>query len=191
MLQNLTTLLFNPFEKYSETILLALGIVFTVLGTLLGFYFNARFDGALDMHLVINVTLQQVVLDNLINIFCLFIFLFGVANFVNQKTRFVDILNTILISRIAIYVFVLLPKPSNEVMKNIAIGNINQVNDFDIFLLTTISVFALLGIVWHIILLYNGFKTASNAKKILPIILFAASILLAEVLSKFLISYFN
>jgi hypothetical protein len=190
-MQKLTTLLFNPFEKYSETILLVFGITFTILGTLLGFYFNARFDGALDMHLVRNSTLQQVILDNLINILCLFIFLFGAAKFVNQKTRFIDILNTILISRVAIYVFVLLPTPSKEVMQSLATGNISQVNNFDMFLLTTISVFALLGIVWYIILLYNGFKTASNAKKILPIILFVVAILLAEILSKFLISYFN
>ncbi|AFM05092.1 hypothetical protein Fleli_2738 [Bernardetia litoralis DSM 6794] len=190
-MKQITTLLLNPFEKYSETILLIFGTCFTILGTLLGFYFNARFDGVLDMHLVKNSTLKEVTLDNLINIFCLLVFLFGVAKFINSKTRFIDILNTILISRFAIYVFVLLPTPSKEVIKNLTTGNITQISDLDIFLLSMGGLMALLGLVWYIILLYNGFKTASNAKKILPIVLFVVSILLAEILSKILISYFN
>ncbi|WP_375559993.1 hypothetical protein ACE193_20085 [Bernardetia sp. OM2101] len=191
MLQKLTTLLFNPFKKYSETILLAFGIAFTILGTLLGFYFNARFDGVLDMHFVKKAFLETVALDNLINIACLFVFLFGVAKFTNTKTRFIDILNTILISRIAVYLLVFIPTPSEELIQNLMRGNINQVSSLDIFLLATGSILALIGIVWHITLLYNGFKTASNAKKILPVVLFAVSIFFAEILSKTLISYFN
>lgn len=190
-MKKLTTLLFNPFKKYSETILFVFGIAFTILGTLLGFYFNARFDGVLDMHLVGNATFEAVALDNLINIACLFVFLFGVAKFINSKTRFIDILNTILVSRIVIYLLVFIPSPSEELMKNLMTGNISQISSLDMFLLATGSILALISIVWYIALLYNGFKTASNAKKMLPIILFAASILLAEILSKILISYFN
>ncbi|PIY10444.1 MAG: hypothetical protein COZ18_06005 [Flexibacter sp. CG_4_10_14_3_um_filter_32_15] len=187
----LKTLLFNPFEKYSETILLVFGIAFTVLGTLLGFYFDARFDGVLDMHFVRNATLKEVALDNLIAIFCLFIFLFGAAKFINSKTRFIDILNTILISRIAIYLLALSPKPSDELTKKLLQNDFSQIDNFDISLLMIGAFMALLSLVWYITLLFNGFKTASNAKKSLPIILFAVSIILAEILSKILISYFN
>jgi len=191
MLQNLTTLLFSPFEKYSETVLLIFGIAFTILGTLLGFYFDARFDGVLDMHFVKKVSLKEVILDNLINIFCLFIFLFGSGKFINSKTRFIDILNTILISRIAVYLFVFIPKPNDEVTKKMMQNNFAQISNFDISLLIFVSCMVLLGLVWYITLLYNGFKTATNAKKTLPIVLFVISILFSEILSKILISYFN
>ncbi len=190
-MKQITTLLFNPFEKYSETILLTFGITFTVLGTLLGFYFDARFDGVLDMHFVENATLKQVALDNLIAIFCLFVFLFGAAKFINSKTRFVDILNTILISRVAIYLLSFAPKPNDDFFESLVIKNVTQINDLDIFLVTVMSFIVFLGVVWHITLLYNGFKTASNAKKILPVILFVISIIMSEILSKVLIYYFN
>ena len=191
MVRQLTTLLFNPFEKYSETVLLLFGIVFTALATLLGFYFDARFDGVLDMHFVKNVTLKEVVLDNLIAIFCLFVFLFGVAKFINSKTRFIDILNIVLISRIAIYLLTLSPKPSDELLKNLIQQNTASINSLDLSLLVFGGIMALLSLVWYIVLLYNGFKTASNAKKTLPIVLFAISIVVAEILSKVLIYYFN
>lgn len=191
MLQNLNTLLFNPFEKYSETILLVFGIAFTILGTLLGFYFDARFDGVLDMHFVEKVSLKEVAIDNLINIICLFIFFFGSGKFINSKTRIIDIMNTILISRIAVYLFVFIPKPSNEITKNLIQNNFTQISNFDISLLIFGGIMALLGLIWYITLLYNGFKTATNAKKNLPIVLFIASILLSEILSILLISYFN
>lgn len=190
-MKNTTTLLFHPFEKYSETILLPFGIIFTILGTLLGFYFDARFDGVLDMHFVKTVTLQEVVLDNLINIFCLFIFLFGVAKFINSKTRFIDILNTILISRMAVYLFTLLPKPSEELTKKMLQQDFGQITSSDIFVVMVVGFVGIIFLICYITLLYNGFKTASNAKKILPIILFVASILFSEILSKLLIFYFN
>ena len=133
----------------------------------------------------------EVALDNLINIFCLFVFLFGSGQYINSKTRFIDIVNTILISRIAFYLFILIPKPDNEVTKKVMQNNFNQISNFDVSLLILGGIMTLLGLVWYITLLYTGFKTATNAKKMLPIILFVASILLSEILSKILIHYFN
>ena len=190
-MKNIIQLLTNPFERYSEMVLFSIGLAFTVLGTLLGFYFNARFDGILDMHLVRSSSLKEVSLDNFINIFCLSALLFGVAKFVNIKTRLIDILNTVLISRITIYLLVFLPTPSKEVLKLINTGKFTQVSNLDVFLLSTMGIIALLFLVWHMSILYKGFKVASNAKKVLPVVLFSIAIITAEILSKFLIIQFN
>ena len=50
---------------------------------------------------------------------------------------------------------------------------------------------SLLFLVWFVILLFNGFKVATNSKGIKHNLLFAGAILLAEILSKILISNLN
>lgn len=197
------TLLFKPFEKYSEKILLTAGIVFTIIGSLLGFWMNARFDGVLDLHFGKNVGLREPFFDNLINVFSLAILLFFLAKYLNKKTRFVDILTTVMIARTPFYLlsliningnmsemaeqFLSIMNPEVTNSQNINIQEIMTVAMENGFLLAIFSILIILCVIWYIALLYNGFKTASHAKGIKPIVLFSITLIFAEIISKILI----
>lgn len=102
------SLLFQPFEKYSEKTLLLLGIIFTLIGSFIAYAFNIRFDGVLDVHIVSDALWYQTLIDNLINIFCLIIFLYSSAKYINKKTRIIDIITTSIIARIPLYLLPLI-----------------------------------------------------------------------------------
>ena len=186
-------LLFNPFEKYSEKTLLFVGVIFTLLGSFFAYVFNIRFDGVIDVHIVPNTLLYQTLLDNLINIFCLVLFLYISTKYINKKTRLIDILNTALVARAPFYLVPffningVIEKASADIIQFANPELISQISSSNLFIIIVFGIITILFLVWYISLLFNGFKVASNAKGKNPIILFVISLLLAEVLSKFLI----
>ncbi|PKG43647.1 hypothetical protein [Psychroflexus sp. MES1-P1E] len=186
-------LLFKPFEKYSEKTLLLIGVFFTLLGSFFAYVFNIRFDGIIDIHIVPNTFSYQALLDNLINIFCLVLFLYISTKYINKKTRLIDILNTALVARAPFYILPffningVIKKASEDVIQFANPELISQISSSNLFIIIVFGIITILFLVWYISLLFNGFKVASNAKGKTPIILFVISLLLAEVLSKFLI----
>ena len=186
-------LLFKPFEKYSEKTLLPIGVFFTLLGSFFAYVFNIRFDGIIDIHIVPNTLSYQALLDNLINIFCLVLFLYISTKYINKKTRLIDILNTALVARTPFYLLPffnindVIEKTSEEVIQFANPELIGQISSSNLFIIIVFGLITILFLVWYISLLFNGYKVASNAKGKTPIILFVISLLLAEVLSKFLI----
>ncbi|HLW14478.1 MAG TPA: YIP1 family protein [Flavobacteriaceae bacterium] len=191
------TLLFKPFERYSEKTLLLVGICFTVIGSFLGSIFHSRFDGVLDMHVVSSAPFYQVLIDNLINVFCLVLFLFLAAKYINRKTRLIDILTASMVARIPYYLVAfgningIVGKASDDVMLLVNPEMIGEVTTSSLLIVLGFGLLSILFLVWYLVLLFNGFKVASNAKGKQPIILFILSILLAEVLSKVLIHHLN
>ena len=193
-------ILFNPFEKYSEKTLLIFGIVATLLGSFLGYLMNARFDGIVDMHLVREVQFQTILIDNIINTLVLFILFFVFGKIVNSKTRAIDILNVSLICRIPMYLVVLgniggyLERATQSMLNGIDLDNLQNIPQFemlDLFVILIFSVVSIGFLVWMIVLLWKGFKTATNTKRTRDIIIFIMLFILAEVLSKYLIGTFN
>src|SRR5690625_1828664 len=191
------TILFRPFERYSEKTLVIVGVAFTLIGSLLGAAFQGRFDGVLDMHFVPSTSFYQVLIDNAINIFCLVLFLFLSAKYINNKTRLIDILTAAMVARIPYYFMVFgninntMSKAREEIMQLVNPEMIEQVGTSSLLLVIGFGLISIVFLIWYIALLYNGFKVASNAKGNTPIALFILSILLAEVLSKVLIHYLN
>lgn len=190
------TLLFKPFERYSETTLLLVGFGFTLLSALAAFAFNVRYDGVLDMHAVKEVSLQQVLIDTAVNLVSLFTFFYLAAVIVYKRARPVDLLSTVLVARIPMVLLPLLnvnnysynvAKELIEATKNIQEGP-EQILSFLPFLGLTV-VMLLVVTAWYVALLYNGFKVATNAKGAKPVVLFIAAILLAEILSKTLLYF--
>ena len=187
----------NPFETFSEKQLLFTGLVATVFGIFIGFVFNARFDGVVDLHFSESVTWQEVALDNLINIVVLSIVLFVAGKTINPKTRIIDILNSSLISRIPFYILPffnvnqIMFHSSNEMMESIQNGQFSEITSTNLILTLVFSLVAILLLICFVILLWNGFKIATNAKGNKAIILFVVSLFVAEIVSKYLIIYLN
>lgn len=191
------SLLFQPFEKYSEKTLLLLGIIFTLIASFIAYAFNIRFDGVLDVHIVSDALWYQTLIDNLINIFCLIIFLYSSAKYINKKTRIIDIITTSIIARIPLYLLPLINikntvnQATEDIIQLINPELINEIPISSLLIVTGFGIIAILFVVWFIALLFNGFKVASNAKGKFSVILFSISLILAEILSKSLIFQFN
>ncbi|MFV5698451.1 hypothetical protein ACM55H_08790 [Flavobacterium sp. ZT3R17] len=190
------TLLFNPFEKYSERILIIVGLAFTVIGGYLGFVFNARFDGVIDLHFVEKVPLYQPILEIGINILCTTILLFIVGKIINPKTRIIDVFLTSMIARIPYYIVTFFNANNKAYTISQGILNLvkstktNTLSSTDILHLLLMSFAIIASLIWFITLLFNGFKTAVNAKETKHILLFTAAIVVAEIISKIAIINF-
>ncbi len=189
--------LYNPFELYSERQLLIFGLVLTLIGSLLGYLFNGRFDGIVDFHLLESVTFFEVVLDNFFNTVLLTMLLYITGKLINSKTRFVDVLNASLLARIPFYILPffnfnnVMYDVSNRTYDIMVAGSFNAISTPDIILLMLFSFVAICTLIWFSVLLWNGFKVATNAKGIKNIILFIFTILVVEVVSKYIITTFN
>ncbi|AIN75221.1 YIP1 family protein [Flavobacterium psychrophilum] len=186
-------LFLNPFKKYSDTILLLFGITFTVFGSLLAYNFNAKFDGVIDLHFDSQVNFFESATYQFLAILILTASLYWVGKYINKKTRLVDVLITVLISRIPLYFCTLF----NINNKSYSIGNkilelavskkINTLNTNDIGFILFQSIILIIALIWFISLLYNGFKIATNSKETKHTLLFILAIIIAEITSKIII----
>src|SRR5690606_13429458 len=191
--------LFNPFEKYSEKTLLIFGIVATFLGSFVGFLMKARFDGILDMHIVQNIKWYQPFLDNLINITLLSSFLIFLGKAINRKTRFIDILVTVIICRIPIYLSSLsniggfLDQSSRSLLDSVVNNGMttSHIDMKDLIIVTILGIIVIPFIIWMIVLLWKGFKTATNNKTIKGVLFFIKVVIATELISKLIIKEIN
>ncbi|NQY28348.1 MAG: hypothetical protein HRT69_02645 [Flavobacteriaceae bacterium] len=191
------TLLFKPFERYSEQKLLITGVIATLIGALVTNLLNCKFIGVLKMTFIEGTSIGQSILDNIIILSCLILFLFLAGKYIYKKTRLIDIIVTALVAFIPLY---LLPVFNiNDTIK-IATENIlkyasselaNQIPLENLTPLVIFGFFTLAILVWFITLLYNGFKTASNAKGTKAMVVFGIALILADTTSRVLIHYFN
>lgn len=186
--------IYNPFERLSTNILLIIGILITIAGGYLAYYFNVRYDGAIDLHFSHEVAIQTPFLELLIDISCLSLLLFAAAKQINAKTRHIDIFCAVLISRLPFY----LMAPFNnggrvyeamERIKEMALHNDMNINPGDMLILILMGFTSLLFLVWFFVLLWNGYKVACNAKGSKPVFFFIGAIITAEIISKILIIY--
>lgn len=190
------TVLFNPFEKYAERILIVAGLTATLIGGYLGFVFNARFDGVIDLHFVEKVSLYQPILEIVINILCTTVLLFIVGKIINPKTRIIDIFLTSMIARIPYYIITFFNSNSKAYTISQGILNLvkssktNTLSTIDILYLLLMSFAIIASLIWFIVLLFNGFKTAVNAKGTKHVLLFIVAIIVAEIISKIIIINF-
>jgi len=190
----------NPLEKFSEKPLLLVGIASLLVGSWLGFLMNARFDGVIDMHLVTSIYWYEPFLDNVLNVVSLFLVFFIFGKIINLKTRVIDILNTSLICRIPMYLIPLtnlggyLQTATNRMIEGVDFDNLQnppsfQISDMVVMLLMAIVSIGL--IIFMIALFWKGFKTSTNSKGIKNIVMFVLLFLIAEIVSKLLITSFN
>lgn len=189
--------IYNPFEIFSEKQLLITGTIVLIIGSCIGFLFKGRFDGIVDLHFMENVTFSKVLVDNLINTLVVSVFLFLLGRFFNSKTRIIDVLNTSLIARIPFYVLPFfntnnkMIEATDRLLEITSSSSIESLTPIDLFYVVVFGILALLTLVWFSILLWNGFKVATNAKGTKAVVLFIIVVLLAEIVSKYIITQFN
>ena len=185
----------NPFAYYPAWKLVGIGLIALLAGSLTGWYGAARYDGVLDLHFGPSVGTWQPLLDNLVNIGSLFMPLAVFGFTINRKTRFIDILSTVLMARIPYYVLPLFNVSGyvyRSSTKLIAGTQHGAPIDGDVIIANIVFIsLAITATVLFILWLFSGFQTATNCKKTAHRWIFAGCILLAEVISKLCIYFFK
>ena len=186
--------LYNPFEKYSGNILLLIGIAITIAGSVLGYLLGAKFDSILHISFM-NTPFIEPFIDNAVNIALLFTALYIVGYFINKKTRVIDILTTALISRGPFYLAVLVNINGyfGELTRRMVTAgpDLSSIATIDLIILLAAAALSIVALVWSVALLYNGFKVATNLKKTIHKAALALGILIADVISIYIIYLIN
>ncbi len=185
--------IFNPFLKLSEISLLIVGLISIVVGSFIGNYFSVTFDGIIDAH-VAHTSFVTSLKENLINVILVFTVLSILGKLINSKTRLIDILNISMVYRIPLYLSGLLI--NNPILKSVGdkvAANIDSPQNIKFEALELVAILAIssvliLLVIYSIVLLVKGFKTAINLKKWQHYILVAIALIAAEVFSKIIIN---
>lgn len=181
--------IFNPFEKLDGIHLLITGIVFFILN-IFGCYFAGNVNDSI-FHLSVvqdHQTIWDIVKINSLSTLLAIIVLFILALLLNNKTRLIDIINTILIS--AIPLIIIMPISGISFLKNAtksiteSAGNPNQIDTINLIVVAAFGLGTIPFLIYSIVLYYNGFRTATNIKKWQHIVLFAVVSLILTIVSQ-------
>jgi len=175
---------FNPFSKFSEKQLFIFGFLFFIVNSLVCFYTSTKMDSIFHFSPIENLTLTSALLFVLVCTVSaiLFLFLLGLAFY--KKTRLIDIVNTVLLSQAPNFMILFCIKFSGlDTLATKINGTSGSVPSLDLDSIAiipfTIGVFFMLAlIIYGFMLIYNGFKTATNLKKGYHIALFIITLFL-------------
>ncbi len=170
--------IFKHYTHIAGAKALLIGLGFIIATTIVGYYSNVHFDGALDAHSGKPSSISIHALQHLIA-WVSVVLIFSLAGFILSKSRFrfIDIAGTIALARAPMLLVALIGFA--PALQNAKPGEINN----SIMLVTLIMIFP---IIWMITLMYNAFTTSINVKGTKAVIGFIVGLILAEVLSKVL-----
>ncbi|MEG0529161.1 MAG: hypothetical protein RR578_02370, partial [Bacilli bacterium] len=142
---------------------------------------------------LIDFTFWDLLYQNTRNIGIAILFLFILGKIINKRTRFIDIVNVVLISRIAYYiVFItdfipIVNNKLNKVTDSIQSNNLSVLQESSTMLVILIVAFvAIFFICVMFYYLYIGFRTVTNLKTIQQTFAFIATILFIIIISSVL-----
>lgn len=190
-MNNLLKILKNPYAIVEDKKLLIIGIFSFVLGIIISYFMQMKIE-IIAINSVSNYKISSILLNQSINVLTLTFILYGLGKFINKKTRIIDILNSVLIALIPLYIG-LFQNTNNFIVNEgtkvfTAIENkvIHQYKPPILFLPIVLIVIVL--IVYHIYLLFIGFKTATNAKKAWHYVLFFILLIVVDLFASTLIN---
>lgn len=171
--------LFNPFTKYSEKKLLIGGILSILLLIISCYVTNTRMDSLLHFTTSKNIGTTPIIISVISSLTFAILLLFILGRLFNKKTRLIDIVNTILISQLPVFLTIISTKlvDIEKISKQLRnpqsrLGNI-KINITDLIMISSFGIINILILIYSITLLYNGFRTATNIKKWQQIVIFA------------------
>ena len=175
----------NPFHFWGGAKLFVIGLAVLLLHIPTGYYFGARFDGAIDMHITRHVTFLQVSLDVLISWLSMALSFYASAKLFKAPVRFVDVAGATALARIPLLLSVFpgyLFTPDATTVEDII-----ALEGSELYLLIAGSLVILLFLIWFFIVLFNAFKINSNLKGWKLGIGFVMGVIVAEAISLLLI----
>ncbi|WP_429936581.1 YIP1 family protein [Chryseobacterium sp. MIQD13] len=185
--------IFNPFEKFDDKLLLGIGLCGAALAILTGYWTGTCFSSIYKISNLEKVTLQAVAIPTLISFASAIIILFILGRILNSKTRFIDIVNTVLISQLLLVVLqatdkISFIKKAQDRMITHKDHPTEVLPIWDVAVMISMASLTLIILIYSITIYYNGFKTATNIKKWQHIVLFAAISLIMTLVCQILTS---
>jgi len=181
----------NPFEISSDKNLTITGIILFITGIILAYFFQIQLQ-ILRVNPLVKLTITYIIIGHLIILSALTILYFILGKIINRKIRLLDILNTVLISITPLYLIFFqningyLYNEVYQIEEAIKSGGILNIKTS--FFSVIISIIGILITIYFIYLLFVGFKTATNAKKIWQYVLFFTLLLIADFICSGLIN---
>lgn len=190
--------LINPFEYYSEKVLLCTGL----LGLCAAAFFVSNNDllflGSLKVVMNHPVSFFGAFINICINLLINTLVLLVFAWFINRKTRVIDIFNTVLIAHLIIYilaVITVLPivnRSLDEIEKLVFSGSQgtgSAISTQATIILLTVGILSLVLLAYFFYFLIRGTKVACNSKKRSHSILIVLLILIVNTVLQFVNPY--
>lgn len=184
----------NPFEIYRERNLLIIGVVFAILTGLVSSYTSHLLFGSLKVISNQQQLWYEAILNNAITLLSNTIMLYVFARLRYVKTRFVDVLNVVLVSHLVLYLMLcltVLPLVQNAVTaveleildKGFAAPELSKVHMITLvgFGLVVISL-----LFYFFYLLVVGMKIAMNSKRKLDVFLLILLVFVWNTILQFL-----
>lgn len=164
----------NPFEDNNEKTLFIVGITFFILGSIFSYSHNVLFDGIINVHSIGRLSLSASFYNNFANILLLSLILFVYGVLIYRKTRWIDVVNVVLISRIVIYlvsVLVSIPFFKNIIHKLVEELQGSKFDPHNIALLDMLAMIAIgfasiALLVYFFYLMVVGIRITMNSKKV-------------------------
>lgn len=179
---SISTWMFNPVTYLAGNKILWVGLLILLLHIPAGYFFGARFDGALDMHIGTVESLWQPLIDILIAWPALFLSLYLLALGFKSSIRLLDIAGATAVARVPILIAVIPAKLADPGVRDV--NELLNLQGADLWILITGSIIALLFFIWFIILLFNAYKINSALKGWRLYTSFFIGLIIAEVISK-------
>lgn len=190
-MKKLLQLLKNPFSALTDKQIVSIGIVSFIIGIFIAYQLQIQIQ-ILRINPLEIPTLLQVAIGHLIILTSLTVPFFILGKIINNKTRFIDILSTVLIALIPLYVSLF--QNINGFLTNETLKIENAIKDGTIYtqtppiLLVFVGLIGLAFFIYYIYLLFMGFKTATNSKKVWHYLLFFVVLIIVDILTSGLIN---
>ncbi|MCE3280717.1 MAG: hypothetical protein K0S44_2908 [Bacteroidetes bacterium] len=197
MKKNIKSQLLNPFEFIAGGKALLIGIPVILLTGRLAYFSGMHFDGVIDMHIPLQSELYIHLLEGFIAWLSLAIVL-ALAGIIlsSSRIRMIDIFGTLAFARWPMLLVALMGLLVNADGANKYImytflkqGEAVVLENYELPVFILFIVITLLLSIWMIVLFYKAFTISCNLKGAKAIISFIIGLLLAEALSKLVLSF--
>ncbi len=182
--------LFNPFLFWGGEKLLLAGLLAMLLHIPMAMVFNIRFGGALDMHVGPQAPALPVILtDILIAWAIMFMVLYAAIRLFGKTARLIDIAGAVGVARIPLLLTSIpayFTAPEIEAPEEVLALQGSELGWLIAGALLTLPFF-----IWFIVLLFNTYKVNSNLTGWKLGVGFVGALILAEIASLMLNSYFT
>lgn len=188
----ITSWLFTPFKYIAGLKALIFGFTIILILSVMGYFGNTHFDGALDIHYGCgeNTTPYTIHIFYQFVKWISFITIFYIAGRIvtKSKIRIVDIAGTVALSQAPL---ILAALAGFIPMFHICIGDPDSVNiaatiatlKENIVPLFIVGIITIGVSIWSILLMYNGYSISVNIKGIIGVVSFVIALFVAEVIS--------
>lgn len=182
-MNSVKNLLFNPFDRIAGSKALFAGIAVMAITAVCAYLTDTHYDGLLDIHVGYRGTAAMSFIEQfLVWMVSANLFFLSGKLFSKSAIRYLDVAGTMALSRAPMILGCLVGLFFPDV-------NLVGMKDFDPETMTVIIALGFVSaipVIWYVALMYNAFSVSCNLRGTRGIIVFTGTLIVSEIVSKFL-----